>query len=340
MVLSRILVINLAFIGDVLLSSPVIRALREAYPQAAVDMLTVPLSVPVAERNPYVRQVFAYDKRGKHRKLTELFALIRLLRQQHYDLAISLNFSLRSAFMAWASGASRRIGYDAQNGGWLLTDTLPADRSVAQHETLNHLAVLKPLGISPVNTSLALSVRPEDVAALRNKLALPEQQPIVLVCPIGSYRQKSLPTASYAALIRALAPYCRLFLIGAPKEAAGLAAINQAADGLATVVTYLTLGELAALIQAAAVLISVDTGPVHIAQALGTPVVALYGPTDPKIWGPRNVSDRVFYRGEACSPCWGRKECPDNICLTALDPAEITAAALRQVRRNEQAGGC
>ena len=87
----------------------------------------------------------------------------------------------------------------------------------------------------------------------------------------------------------------------------------------------LSLQEIAALIKISDVLLSVDTGPLHISQGVNTPVVALFGPTDPKIWGPRNSNDKIIYKKIECSPCWGKGKCEDNICMEKIDAIEVIA---------------
>lgn len=330
----KILVINLAFIGDVLLASPVARGLKEAFPHASIDMLVVPLTAQIAERNPYVRRVFSYDKRGRHKKAGELFRLIRSLCAENYDMAVSLNFSLRSAFMAWACGAGCRIGYAAQGGGALLTHTVPPDRSVVRHETENHLAVLSPLGITVADTSLALAVRPEDVAGLQAGVKLDRDKPLAVFCPVGSYPRKSLPAERFAEIIAGLAPMCQCVLIGSARDGTVLNSIRDASGVPAAVLAgSLNLGALSALIQTAGLLVTVDTGPLHIAEAVGTPAVALFGPTDPAIWGPRNAGSQVFYLAKDCSPCWGKRDCARNDCLLDIPAEAIVRAAAARLRR-------
>ncbi len=323
----RILIINLAFIGDVLLSTPVARALRGAFPQAEIDMLVMPLTVPIARGNPYIDNVLAYDKRGRHKKIGELLKLIADLRRRRYDLAVTTNFAPRGAMLAWAAGIRERVGYDAQHAGWFLTRAASSCRPVARHEAENYLDVLKPLGITTEDTSLALTVDPAADEAMRHKVPLEADKPVVLICPVGSYPQKSWTTAGYAELIGSLTPRAQCFLIGAAKEEGQLIAINAAAGQQAAVLAgALSLGELAALIAAAALVVSVDTGPMHMAVALGTPVVALFGPTDPAKWGPRGPRDVVLTQQVDCSPCWGRTDCSDCRCMNTIDAAAVIAA--------------
>lgn len=326
--IKRILIINLAFIGDVLLSTPVARALRLTFPDVVIDMLVTPLSAPIARDNPYVDAVLEYDKRGKHKKARELWRLVRELRLRRYDLAVCTNFALRGAVLAWMSGIRYRAGYATQHASWFLTHTASPWRPVVRHEAENHLDVLKPLGIQTDDTSLALRIDPQDALTLHKKVNWNKAKPLLVICPSGSYRQKSWTIAGFAELIGAMAPAVECYLVGAQGEAALLEEINSAAGNLAGVLPgTLTLGELAAFLAEARLLVTVDTGPLHIANAVGTAVIALFGPTDPAKWGPRGPRDIILDKTLECRPCWGRTSCDDNRCLSTLTAGEVIAAA-------------
>jgi predicted lipopolysaccharide heptosyltransferase III len=325
----RILIINLAFIGDVLLSTPVARALSAAFPGAAIDMMVTPLTAPIARGNPYIKDVIEYDKRGKHKRFRELLHLIGQVRARRYDLAVATNFAPRGAMLAWAAGIPTRVGYDAQHAGLFLTRAAAAKRTAVRHEAENYLDVLGPLGITTADTSLALAINPLDAAALGGKVRRSPGKKLVLICPAGSYRHKSWTNHGYVALIQALSPVADCCLIGGQAEGPLLEQINRKAADVAQVYPgTLTLGELAALTKEADLVVTVDTAPLHIAQAVGTPVVALFGPTDPRIWGPRGPRDVVLQVPAECSPCWGRAACSDNKCVNLLSADQVTSAAL------------
>lgn len=335
--IKKILVINLAFIGDVLLTTPVIRALREQYPDAIIDMLVVPVAEPIARLNPYVNHVFVYDKRGRHKKLSQLWQLIRMLRREKYDLTVSTNFALRGAMVAWASGARWRAGYDAQHAGWFLTHAAASYRPVVRHETENQLDVLKPLGITSQDTSLVLQINPLDRQALHDIVKRTPGKSLAVLCPAGSYPQKSWTPEGYAALLRAIAPQADCCLIGGRKEQQYLELINGRSGNTAQVFGgTLTLGQSAALIATADLLITVDTGPLHIAQAVGTPVLALFGPTDPKGWGPRGPQDVVLQAPAACAPCWGKIQCEDHRCMTQISSEQVISKTLEMLKNSKR----
>lgn len=323
LVVQKILVINLAFIGDVLLSTPVCRGLRAAYPNARIDMLVIPLNEPIAAGNPYIDRVLIYDKRGRHKRLGELWKLIKELSREKYDLSLTMNFASRGAMFAWAIGAKCRVGYDRQHSGWFLTDIADSSRERIRHETANHLEILKPLNITVTDTSLAFRVQEADRQSLNQK-KLFSNRPALAICPFGSYPKKSWVLSGYAELLKKLADTWDCFLIGAAGDRAGLAQIAAASGREATILAGdLALGELAAFLKEIKVLITVDTGPMHLANAVGTPVIALFGPTDPRIWGPRGAKDQVIQLDVPCSPCWGKGECGENRCMKEISIHDV-----------------
>lgn len=345
----KILVIDLAFIGDVILATPVMRALKEAWPEASIVMLTVPLTKDVAAMDPFVDEVMVYDKRGEHKGLPGMLRMAGRLRKRQFDLAVCMNFAVRGAAVAWLAGIPQRLGYDAQHAGLFLNHTASAQREGIKHETLNHLEVLKPLELFTRNTSLSFRFPAEAEASLAQKkqeLGIPERGYLVL-CPFGSYERKNLPEHKAVGLIRRLMEesstagileeagvpaadaWLDIYLIGGPREETGLRKIADAAglERSHVLAGSLSLPELAVFLRDAACLVTVDTGPQHIAQAAGCPTIALFGPTDPVIWGPRGERDIVLYDKPDCSPCWGKGECPQpGGCIAKLENEEIIKA--------------
>lgn len=327
--MKRILIINLAFIGDVLLSTPVARALRHAYPQARIDMMTVPVAAPLAQRNPYVDEVIVYDKKGQHKKWKALWQLLRQIRSRKYDLAVCTNFALRGAMLAFFCGIPRRLGYAAQHGEWFLTDAVSPVRPPLRHEAENYLDVLQPLGLETTDFSLELALQADDIVSAAKEKEKADK-PIVVLCPAGSYRRKSWTTDGYAKLMQKLSSQVSWYLIGGKAEAPYLQRIASKAAVPVTLWSGThTLPEVAGLMQQAALVISVDTAALHMAQAVHTPVLGLFGPTDPRIWGPRGAKDRVVWL-QNCQPCWGRGECATQHCLREL-PAETVIQTAKEM---------
>ncbi len=334
--IKKILVIDLAFIGDVILATPTMRGLKQFFSNARITMLTVPLTAEIAQMNPYVDEVLVYDKRGADKGLLGIWRMARQLAPMGFDLCVSMNFALRGAVVSWLAGIPNRLGYDAQHAKFFLTMVAPKERDGIKHETLNHLEVLRPLGIDDtvIDTSLMMNVPERAVENLEKKRVLyhiPEDGYLAL-CPIGSYVRKNLPLATAAHIVRHFSQRRALFLIGGKGEAEQLLEIAKLAELPKNNVLAgaLTLSELAAFLKKAACLITVDTGPLHIAQAVGCRTVAVFGPTDPVVWGPRGEDDVVLYRQTDCSPCWGKGKCEKRmICIEGTTAREIIKAVGR-----------
>lgn len=325
--INKILIIDLAFIGDVILATPVTRAIKAQWPQAELTMLTVPLTAPVAQMNPYVDKTIIYDKRGQHKGLFGMWNMARELKKHKFDLAVCMNFAVRGAMTAWLAGIPYRLGYDAQHGSLFLTWAASHIRKGIKHETENHLEVLAPFGFSTDDTSLTLEPPTEAVASLAEKMA---QQSLAsgqyyVVCPFGSYERKNMPLPMAAQLIRQLDDRYPVYLIGGQREKIELEGYAMAGNlpKDRVLAGTLNLQELAVFIQQARGMATVDTGPMHIAQAVGCPTVALFGPTDPQVWGPRNENSAYLYTQEPCSPCWGKGECQDNVCIKKIKAMDL-----------------
>ncbi len=326
--IKKILVINLAFLGDIILSTPAIKALNAAYPEAEIHMLVVPATDQIARGNPYVGKVILYDKRGIHRNLLQLWQLVKRLRAEQYDLAVAMNFALRSALMARATGARYRLGYDAQHAASFLTHVADSSRTKVRHETENQLALLAPLGITAEDTSLAFRIDSEAAQKMEQKIKLDSARLAVAICPYGRHPLNSWTDTGYSELIQSLSQVADCYLIGGQAEKEALEKLNSQAGGSTTVLAgTLDVGELAVFLRKIDLLVSVDTGPLHLAGAVGTPILGIFGRSDFRIWGPRGQLDKVVSKQPACWPCYQRT-CPHHDCMRQLEAREVIERAL------------
>lgn len=341
----KILIVDLAFIGDVILSGPLTLAVRRKWPRAELVMLTAPLTAAVAEMLPAVDRVLVYDKQGSRRGPGGMWQMAGELRRERFDVAVCMNFALRGALVSWLAGIPYRLGYDAQHAGWFLTWAAGHVRDGIKHETLNHLEVLRPWGmdascLSAADLRLRLTPPADAAASFEEKAArwgLADNAGYYVLCPLGSYERKNLPLPLAVQLIRKLESEKPVYLIGGSKDEAALTAMARAGHigGERVLAGRLSLPELAVFLQRAAAMVSVDTGPMHMAQAVQCPVVAVFGPTDPVIWGPQNADSRTIYTAEPCSPCWGRGECRGARCMEKIK-APVILSALASIMAPEK----
>lgn len=319
---SAALVIQTAFLGDVVLSTPLLSALAERH--GAVDVVTTPLAAPLLETHPGVRKVFPYDKRGADRGWRGLKSLAKRLQGQGYAQAYLPHRSLRSAALAMLARIPARIGF---SGGWsfLYTEARPKPRT--GHETDRLLALAKG---APGVYRPQLRPTAEDQQVADGLI----DGDFVALAPGSIWGSKRWPY--YAELAAALAAKTGIVVIGGKDDAAlgetVAQAIRPSGRGAVNACGRLTLRQSAALIGKARLLVTNDSAPLHLATAMGTPVVALFGPTVTEFgFGPLRAGDVALgVQGLACRPCspHGPPACPlrHHRCMRELTVAAVLAA--------------
>ena len=349
----RILIIRLDLIGDVLFSVPAIRNTRRRFPQARLDVLVAPNAAPLLAECPYIDSIHTLDAHT----LTHLpgivsldqwrqaWRLIRDLCAHGYDLCLSL-YGAPAATIGLLTGAPHRAGYtdEAPPGAFTLRamgSRLPQDR----HEAHCALAVAQAAGAADTPDHMEAWVSATDRAWAAETLASNDGGPWV-ACGHGARNgyAKIWPRRHWVGSIDRLhqAGY-RAVLVGGPDEADAAAQIAQACAVTPLVLTGKTsLGQLAGVLERSALMLGSDSGPLHLAVALGTPVIGLYGPTSPVRYGPFGQPDAVRRHPIFCSPCYrpetGRPAtCRYGTveCMEKLEPAQ----ALRGVRAAKKRAG-
>ena len=349
----RILVVRVDLLGDVVLSLPAVRALRRAYPDAGIDMLVLKSTAGILKGDPDIDHVLAYDPHVWRRpgnylhpgNWAEALGVLRAMRSARYDLGVSISGDMGS-ILTRLSGARRRIGYAEEAYPFFLTDPVPGGRyRVRQHETEYVLALARAAGAAtePDDGRPSLSVDPEAAAHVTGMLrearhASGCRGPIVTLHGGARNGQaKRWPTGHFARLAERLVGEldALVVLTGAPSEAPLAAAIEaECRFPLLNLLGRTSLLELVALLAVSDLVISGDSGPMHIAAAVQTPVIALHGPTDPALSGPISPDAIVLRRDLWCSPCYDASataECPfDNpVCMKGLGPDMVFRAARR-----------
>ncbi len=325
---ARVLVIQTAFLGDVVLTTPLLEALAQRH--GAVDVVTTPAAAPLVETHPSVRRVISYDKRGKDRGLSGFVRLGRALRAAHYEVAFLPHRSLRSALLALLARVPRRIGFA---DGWPLLYTEPRARPVDGHEIDRMLALAQaPSG------SFAPRIYPtpgdeQTAAAFLAAAGVRGVDEFVTLAPGSIWGSKRWPY--YQELAGRLAPRCVVVVVGGPEDSAlGEAivkAVRRAGGRAVDACGRLTLRQAAVLIRRAMLLVTNDSAPLHLASAMGTPVVALFGPTIPEFgFGPIAADDATLgVTGLVCRPCsdHGPPACPlgHHRCMKDLHVATVLA---------------
>jgi heptosyltransferase-2 len=321
--MSATLVIQTAFLGDVVLTTPLLTAL--AGQDGPVDVVTTPAAAPLLEGHPAVRRVIRYDKRGADAGLHGLWRLGAELRGARYERAVLPHRSWRSAALALLADIPQRIGFAGAPAAISYTARVP--RAGEGHEVERLLALAGPerTAAPPV----ALGLEPADRAAADRWLAAHAVEPgFVALAPGSIWGTKRWPY--YPELAAALER--PIVVLGSRDDAELAEAVVAAVPGRAhSAAGELDLRAAAALLERASVLFTNDSAPLHLATAVGTPVVALFGPTVPaQGFGPRGARDRALGVTLGCRPCsaHGPQVCPlvHHRCMRDLPVEQVVRA--------------
>lgn len=331
---ARILVVGPSWVGDMVMASVLFQLLRARQPHARIDVLAPGWSLPLLARMPEVHQGIEMPVGHGRLALGTRWRLARSLRG-HYDQAIVLPGSLKSALVPWLAGIARRTGYRGEQRYGLLNDMRllrPAELPLM----VQRYAALALDVRAPVATDLPadlprprLRVDRARQAALLADLGLEARRPAVALLPGAEFGpSKQWPLAHYAAAARSLLAQGRaVWLLGSPKDAAAGRQIAEQAPGAVDLCGRTRLEDAVDLLAAASGCISNDSGLMHVAAALDVPLVALFGSTSPEHTPPASTRAQVLRLGLDCSPCFQRR-CPlgHTRCLADLAPPQVLAA--------------
>ena len=346
----RILVVRVDLLGDTVLTTPAIAALRRGYPQAKIDVLVQQSTADVLAAECDIARIITYNPQALRRKDGWRIALQLLwrLRRARYDIALSVSGDIGS-ILTRLSGAKRSVGYAGEAYPFMLTDPVPGRRyDVTQHETRYVLRLAEAAGgvVTEEDTRPRLHVvaheRQDMAAMLRLARARLQRYGPIIAMHAGARngQAKRWPTRHFAALADQLADELDALVVvtGAPNEAPLARDIaNHTQRPLLNVSGKTSLPQLVALLAESDVLVTGDSGPMHIACAVETPVVVMHGPTDPALSGP-TAPDAVVLRHKLwCSPCYDASataECRfgNPVCMKAIAPSVVFAAVRRQLR--------
>ena len=354
----KILLVRLRLIGDVVFTTPLIRALRRQFPNAHLSYLVEPPAAPILCGNPHLDDLIVTPRRRGLQRWVEDVRVARRLRAARFDVAIDLHGGPRAAWLTWASRAPMRIGYSIKGRQWMYTHVVNRAPGLGpRHSVLNQWDLLAPLGLGaadPVRDAIEMVPDPATVAAVDARLRSlgigPGHELVVIHVSAGNPFRR-WPMDSFVELVVGLAsanPSRRIVLTSGPSDRGAVRFVAAAArarlgsDERVPDTTDVTLGELRALVDRAAVYIGGDSGPLHVASASTTPIVGLFGPTLPERSMPwrdaRWFAEAVDAGPLPCRPC-NQRVCVthDFRCLTQITPRQVIDAAERGIAQRQGA---
>ena len=352
---SRILLVRLRQIGDVIFTTPAVRALRQRFPDARITYVVEPAAAPVVARNPHITDVVVAPKRPAPVQLVADLELARALRSAHYDLAIDFHGGPRSSLLTWLSGAPVRIGYQMPGRSWMYTRRITRPRALRpRHSVDNQWDLLRALGFPDPDRSTFPVEMIVDVNAARavdDRLAeagITKTDRLIVVHVSAGNPFRQWPIDSFVTLVRTLAtaqPSRRVVVTSGPSDADAARRVIASARGSLDngsrhrVVSCadFSLAELRALLDRSSLYIGGDSGPLHVAATSRVPIVGLYGPTLPARsapWrDPQWGAEAVEVSDLPCRPCDQRVCAPGDFrCLTWIRPEQVVEAAERALR--------
>ncbi|MBI3996802.1 MAG: lipopolysaccharide heptosyltransferase II [Candidatus Omnitrophica bacterium] len=339
-------VIRLDRIGDVVLSTPVLTALRQRFPHAFIAMMVRSACQDLIKGHPALNETILYDKDGAHHSAWATIRFARALRRYEFDTALILHPSNRSHWIPWLAGIPVRIGYDRKNP-WLLTHRAPHRKQEgAQHEAAYTLELLRYFGIDPSTPRPSIAMHADAAQRIAARLSASSIQPherLVAIHPSASCVSKRWMPERFAQVADRLITEhgVRVCLVAGEADTVYAARVAEAMQHPAlNVAGQLPLRDLAALLQRCTLLISNDSGPVHIAAAVGTPVVDIFGRNQrglsPQRWGPLGEGHVVLHKEVGCVTCLAHNCDIAFLCLTSLQVDEVYRAAVSILQRSSQ----
>ena len=327
---SRCLVVGPSWVGDMVMAQSLFIALKQRFPDLAIDVLAPAWSKPMLAAMPQVRDAIEMPLQHGELALATRYRLGKQLRAKQYDWAIVLPRSLKAALMPFWAKIPVRTGYKGEMRYGLLNDIRPLDKSVLTMTVQRFvtLGLPKEAALPPVITSPSLFVDDEQREMVRHKFLPHRTQPLLALCAGAEYGgAKRWPAEYFAAVAQHwVAQGGQVILLGSGKDAPVTAQIASSVNNPACVdlAGKTSLQEVMALLAVADQVVSNDSGLMHVAAALDTPVIALYGSSDPTYTPPLNKHARILSLGLECSPCF-KRECPLQHldCLRKLEPQQV-----------------
>ncbi|NJD39015.1 MAG: lipopolysaccharide heptosyltransferase II [Geobacter sp.] len=331
----KILIRAVNWIGDAVMTTPALQAVRETFPAAEITLLANPLVGQLLQGHPAVDRVLLFDRTGQHQGLAGRLRLARQLRPEGFDLALILPNSFDAALVPWLARIPQRWGKASDGRSWLLTNCFQEPPHVnREHEVYYYLRLLAAFDIKGSATTPFLVTTPDEDRVATEMLAAHGIAPHERLVGINAgasfgsakrwYPERFAEVASRLAASRD----ARIILFGGPDEVAIVAAIDAALAGnCVNMAGKTTVRQLMALIKRCSFFVTNDSGPMHIAAAFGVPLVAIFGPTDHVGTAPVSEKAVIIRQPVDCAPCKLRT-CPtDHRCMTAVTVEQVVEAS-------------
>ena len=328
------------WVGDAIMALPALHAIRSRFPQASISILALPYVADIYRGQSIADELISFERNGAHSGFRGRERLAAELKERQFDTALLLQNAFDAAWIAWRAEIPERIGYDRDGRGLLLTKAIPVPQQsgISAHEKFYYLELVRRAGWIvelPDVTEISLQISGEQSLQAEARLQGFGSRPGAVRVAVGagaSYGSaKCWPPERFANALNLLARErdAEIVLFGTPAESAVSNAIQNGLQQEAiNLVGQTQIAELPALLSRCSVFLGNDSGAMHVAGAVGLPVVAVFGPTDPFGTAPVTPRCTIVQEKPYCSPCFLRR-CPtDHRCMTAIEPQRVTSQVL------------
>jgi len=328
--MKKILIVNVNWLGDVLFTTPIFKAIKKSYPESYVACVAVPRVKEVLEGNPYIDELIIFDEEGKQKSILGKIGFISQLRAKHFDTVFLLHRSFTRTLITYLAGIPERVGYYTPKGGFLLTKAITPVDYERMHRMDYYLNLFEAYGIAIEDRNYEFFISDYDrgfIAALLMENKVDKDDFLVVLNPGGNWDLKRWPKERFAYLADKLLEdfNAKVVISGSAQDNFLTSEIVNLMNHKPIVLTGKTnLKQLAALLERAKLVVSADSGPMHIACAVGTPSIVLFGPTSPAITGPRGNNQCIIIQKDMdCKiPCY-KLDCPQNRCMRVISAEEV-----------------
>lgn len=339
---SKILIIKLSSLGDIVHSLPVLTVLKGKWPDARISWIVNSSYVRILSGHPFLNQVIPFSRekwiqlRCLSKSIIEMLALKTLITRERFELVIDLQGLFKSGAITFFSGAPKRVGFaNSRELSYLSYNQRIKLQPGRMHAVDRYLHLVNTLvGQDWTQPSFTLPDFPGKGQFIKEVLAshkIDDQRPIIAICPSARWQSKRWPVERFGKLIGKLsAEGCQMLIVGGEEDRllGDKLIASVSSNDVVSLAGETDLIQLAAVLEKVDLLVTNDTGPMHLAAAVGTPVVAIFGPTDPQLTGPYGKGHRVLKSSVYCSPCF-KKECLLPECLLEISVEDVYTASAR-----------
>jgi len=337
----RILIFNVNWLGDVLFSSATIRNIRRNYPDSYIACVIPSRCYSILKGNPYLDEVIIFDEKDRHKGVFAKLNFVSLLKSKKFDTVFLLHRSFSRALICRLAGINQRIGHHTKKRAFLLTKKIVPPKKDSLHRIDYYLDVIEKAGLRIEDRYLDFFFLPSDenhVEDFLNRNSIGKNDFIVALNPGGNWLLKRWPVEYWARLADRLISEtgAKVIITGSASDSKLVSQIKEKMKQLPLIACgILNIKQLGALAKRVDLFITADTGPLHIANAVGAKkIIAIFGPTSKEVTGPYPSTNVIVLQKDAgCPiPCY-KVDCRDNRCMKAITPEDVLAEAKKMTKR-------